>query len=239
LSRSSHLSASDRQFEAQAAAGAREAAKYLPKTAPSKEKPITIGVGEPFTTTLTVAFYFALLFTLPLLLYQVYAFVIPALKPQEKRVAVPVMVAAPLLFVGGVAFAYGIVLPPAVRFLQGYNSNNFQILVQAKTYYTFEIFTMLGVGLAFQLPLALLALDRVGVLNARTLIKNWRYATVIIAVLAAAMPGADPVTTALEMLPLILLYLASIVMLTVADRRAARRASSSEIATIDDGLDPT
>jgi sec-independent protein translocase protein TatC len=239
LARAPGLSAAARAAANGMAAADRETAQSFPKSVSEKDKPITIGVGEPFTTTLTVAFYFALLFTLPLLLYQVYAFVIPALKPQEKRVAVPVMLAAPLLFVGGVAFAYGIVLPPAVRFLQGYNSTNFQILVQAKTYYTFEIFTMLGVGLAFQLPLALLALDRVGVLNGRTLIKNWRYATVIIAVLAAAMPGADPVTTALEMLPLILLYLASIVMLTVADRRAARRASSSEIATIDDGLDPT
>jgi sec-independent protein translocase protein TatC len=239
LSTSPHLSAADRAAAGVIESGAATASKNLPKTAPVKEKPITIGVGEPFTTTLTVAFYFALLFTLPVLLYQVYAFVIPALKPDEKRVALPVMVAAPLLFIVGVAFAYAIVLPPAVRFLQGYNSGSFQILVQAKTYYTFEIFTMLGVGLAFQLPLALLALERVGVLDARTLTKNWRYATVIIAVIAAAMPGADPITTGLEMLPLILLYVASIVMLMVADRRRARRAESSEVATIDDSLDAT
>jgi sec-independent protein translocase protein TatC len=239
LAQSSHLAASDRSAAARLAAGANVAAKFLPKTAPEQEKPITIGVGEPFTTTLTVAFYFALLFTLPVLLYQVYAFVIPALKPDEKRMALPAMVAAPLLFIAGVAFAYGIVLPPAVRFLQGYNSGSFQILVQAKTYYTFEILTMLGVGVAFQLPLGLLALDRIGVLNARTLTRNWRYATVIIAVVAAAMPGADPVTTALEMLPLILLYMASIVMLIVADRRRARQAESTDMTTIDDGLDPT
>jgi sec-independent protein translocase protein TatC len=131
------------------------------------------------------------------------------------------------------------VLPPAVKFLQGYNADNYQILVQAKTYYTFEILTMLGVGVAFQLPLALLALDRVGVVSARTLTKNWRYAVVIMAIIAAAMPGADPVTTGLEMLPLVLLYVASIVMLIVADRRAARRERSNELATIDDGLDPT
>jgi sec-independent protein translocase protein TatC len=239
LAGSRHLSAADRAGAAEIESGAAVAAKKLPKSASAKEKPITIGVGEPFTTTLTAVFYFALLFMLPVLLYQAYAFVIPALNPNEKRVAIPVMVAAPLLFVGGVVFAYEVVLPPAVHFLQGYNSDNYQILVQAKTYYTFEILTMLGVGLAFQLPLALLALDRVGVLNARTLTKNWRYATVLIAVVAAAMPGADPVTTALETLPLVLLYLASIVMLIVADRRAARRAESTEIGTIDDGLDPT
>src|SRR5437764_329444 len=167
---------------------------------------------------------FALLFALPVLIYEGYAFVIPALNPQEKRAAVPLMLTAPILFLIGVAFSYWIVLPPAVRFLQGYNSQHFDILVQAKTYYKFEIFTMLGIGVAFQLPLGLLALQRLGAINAGTLTRHWRYAVVIIAVIAAAMPGADPVTTALETLPLVLLYLASIVMLKIADRRAAGRA---------------
>src|SRR5690349_9881974 len=148
------------------------------------------------------------------------------------------MFVAPLLFIAGVLFAYFFVLPPAVHFLQGYNSNNFDILVQAKTYYTFEIFTMAGIGLAFQLPLLLLALDRIGVINSRTLTKHWRYAVVIIAVIAAAMPGADPVSTGLEMLPLVILYIASIVLLKIADRRAAARAAA-ELTTINDGLDPT
>jgi sec-independent protein translocase protein TatC len=236
LAQAPGLSPAARQAAQGIASGNREAANQLPTAVSERDKPVTLGVGEPFTTSLTVAFYFAILFTLPVILYEAYAFVIPALNPQEKRVAIPVMIAAPLLFIAGVVFAYILVLPPAVHFLQGYNADQFQVLVQAKTYYTFEIMTMLGVGLAFQLPLALLALNRVGVVNARTLTSNWRYATVIIAVIAAAMPGADPVTTALEMLPLVLLYLASIVMLTVADRRAAKRAQSSEIATIDDGL---
>jgi sec-independent protein translocase protein TatC len=149
------------------------------------------------------------------------------------------MLVAPLLFLGGVAFAYFIVLPPAVHFLQGYNSAHFDILVQAKTYYAFEILTMLGIGLAFQMPLGLLALQRLGVINGRTLTKNWRYATVIIAVIAAAMPGADPVTTALETLPLVVLYLASIVLLKIADRRAAARAAADISEPFGDGLDPT
>ena len=75
------------------------------------------------------------------------------------------MVVAPVLFIAGVVFAYLVVLPPAVHFLQGYNSQQFDILVQAKAYYSFEIFTMLGIGLAFQLPLGLLALQRLGVIN--------------------------------------------------------------------------
>jgi sec-independent protein translocase protein TatC len=173
------------------------------------------------------------------LLYEAYAFVIPALNPEEKSVALPVVLAAPALFIAGAAFAFFFVLPPAVHFLQGYNSQNFDILVQAKTYYKFEIFTMLGVGLAFQLPLALLALHRLGVINGRTLTKHWRYATVIMAVIAAAMPGADPVSTAFEMLPLVVLYFASIVMLKIADRRAAARVAAESSSSLPEGLDPT
>ena len=238
LAASQSQSATDRAHFAQLAQGAQAAAKALPKDT-AKRLPITIGVGEPFTTTLTVSAYFALLITLPVLLYEAYAFVIPALRPEERRIAVPVMLAAPLLFLTGVAFAYFVVLPPAVHFLQGYNAQNFDILVQAKTYYTFQIFTMLGIGLAFQLPLGLLALQRLGAINAGTLTRNWRYATVIIAVIAAAMPGADPVTTGLEMLPLVVLYLASIVMLKIADRRAAARAARELSDSFGDGLDPT
>jgi sec-independent protein translocase protein TatC len=238
LSNSPDQSASDQAYQALVAQGAAEAARALPAET-AKRLPITIGVGEPFTTTLTVAAYFALLLALPVLIYQGYAFVIPALNPQERRIALPLMVVAPALFLMGVAFAYFVVMPPAVHFLQGYNSENFDILVQAKTYYTFQIFTMLGIGLAFQLPIGLLGLQRMGVINGRTLTKNWRYATVIIAVIAAAMPGADPVTTGLETLPLVILYLASIVLLKIADRRAAARAAAETTPPFGDGLDPT
>jgi sec-independent protein translocase protein TatC len=238
LAASPGLSVHDRAAATTMSQGAAKAAKSLPKNFQNQEKPITIGVGEPFTTSLAVAAYFALLFTLPVLLYEAYGFILPALNPKEKRTAAPVMVAAPVLFVLGVAFTYLVVLPPAVHFLQGYHSQEFQILVQAKAYYSFEVMTMLGVGLAFQLPLGLLALHRLGMIDGRTLTKHWRYAAVGIAVIAAAMPGADPVTTGLETLPLVVLYLASIVALKVADRRAAERAAA-EAATqqFDQGLE--
>lgn len=236
LSSSAHQTAADRVRFAAAATHAEAAAKALPQSIP-KRLPITIGIGEPFATTLTVAAYFALLFALPLLIYEAYAYVIPALNPNERRAAFPLMIVAPILFIAGVIFAYSVVLPPAVRFLQGYNNQNFDILVQAKTYYTFEMLTMLGIGLAFQLPLGLLGLQRIGVINARTLTGNWRYATVAIAVLAAALPGVDPVTTGLEMLPLIVLFLVSIVMLKIADHRAARRAAI-ELSELGEGPRP-
>jgi sec-independent protein translocase protein TatC len=233
------LSPQARQAYLRAAVTAERAARLLPKAAPVQEKPITIGVGEPFTTTLTVAAYFALLFSLPLLIYEAYAFVIPALNRSERRVATPLMMTAPALFLAGAAFAYWFVLPPAVHFLQGYNHDQFQVLVQAKAYYTFQVITMLAIGLAFQLPLALLGLHRMGFINGSTLTRHWRYATVGIAVIAAAMPGADPVTTGLETAPLVILFLASIVMLKIADRRAAARAAAEAQASFGDGLDPT
>ena len=233
------LSDAARQAYARAAANAQRAALVLPDSVSTQEKPITLGVGEPFTTTLTVAAYFALLFTLPLLIYEAYAFVIPALNPNERRVATPLMMVAPALFLSGVVFAFVIVLPPAVHFLQGYNHEQFQVLVQAKQYYSFEIVTMLAIGLAFQLPLGLLGLHRIGIINGTTLTRHWRYAVISIAVIAAAMPGADPVTTGLETLPLVILFLASIVMLKIADRRAAARAAAEAQASFGDGLDAT
>ncbi len=231
LSRSKTQSAADRAYFAQIARGDSEAYAALPKSAATK-LPVTLGTGEPFTTTLTVSFYAALILSLPILIYQIYAFVLPALNRRERRVAMPLMAMAPALFATGVAFAYLIILGPAIHFLQTYNSGNFDILIGAKQLYSFEIFTMLGIGLAFQLPLALLGLDYVGVLNAGTLTKHWRYALVIIAVIAAALPGPDLVTTGLEMVPLVFLYLLSIVMLKFLDRRLAAR-EAAELTPLD------
>ena len=225
LSLSGQLSLADRATIAAAASKLAAAGRALPQSTP-KNVPITIGVGEPFTTTLTVCAYFALLLSLPLLLYQAYAFIIPALSARERRVALPIMLTAPVLFVIGVVFTYVIVLPSAIRFLQGYNSDNFNALVQAKPLYSFEVLTMAAIGLAFQLPIGLLGLHRMGVINGSTLTRHWRYSVVIIAVIAAAMPGADPVTTALETAPLVILFLASIVMLKIADRRDAKRGAA-------------
>jgi sec-independent protein translocase protein TatC len=230
-STTSNLSPQDQALLALAGHYANGAAEALPQKTP-KSLPIAIGVGEGFTTTLTVCVYFALLLSLPVILYQAYAFVIPALSSEERRVALPIMLAAPVLFVVGVVFTFLVVLPPAVRFLQGYNSGQFQALVQAKPLYSFEVLTMAAIGLTFQMPLGLLGLRQVGVINGSTLTRHWRYATVIIAVIAAAMPGADPVTTALETAPLIILLLASIVLLKYADRREAKRAAA-ELASMD------
>src|SRR5215212_6397316 len=187
---------------------------------PPKRAPVTLGVAEPFTTTLSTSFWFALIFSLPVILYQLYAFVLPAFSPRERAVAMPLMAMIPVLFVGGVLFGYFLVLPPAIGFLQHFNDDSFDVLVQARDYYKFEIFTMLAIGLIFQVPIGMVALNRAGILSAERLRKTWRYAVVIIAVVAALLPGVDPVTTLLEMVPLLALYLLSILLMTWLDRRS-------------------
>jgi sec-independent protein translocase protein TatC len=114
---------------------------------------------------------------------------------------------------------YALVLPPAVRFLQGFNHGAFDALVQARDYYRFELTTMLALGAIFQLPVVMLVLGRVGLLVSATLRAKRRYAVVALAGLAAALPGTDPVTTLLELVPLLALYELSIVMLRMSERR--------------------
>lgn len=138
LARSSTLAPGDRALIAAAASHFEGAAKALPSTS-AGPTPITTRPGEPFTVSLTVSFYFAILISLPLLLYQLFAFIVPALRPREKAVALPTMIVAPVLFFAGVLFTYILVLPPAIKFLQGYNASQFQALVQAQPLYSFEV----------------------------------------------------------------------------------------------------
>jgi sec-independent protein translocase protein TatC len=182
---------------------------------------ITFGVTEPFTTTLTVAAYGALVLSLPVLIYQVYAFVLPAFSERERRVALPILLLAPLLFLAGVAFAYFVVMPAAVKFLLGFNDSQFNVQVRARDYYGFFSMTMLAGGIIFQLPLAILAVTRLGIVSVAQLSANRRYAYLAIAVLAAALPGVDPISMLIEMVPLLALYELSILLARAFDRSRA------------------
>jgi sec-independent protein translocase protein TatC len=188
---------------------------------PEPRAPVTLGLGEPFSTSVTVAFAFALLLGLPLLLTQAWAFIAPAIAPAQRRAVRPLLILASALFAAGVAFGYFLVLPPAVKFLQGFNHGAFNVLVQARDYYRFELMTMLALGAIFEIPVLLLALGRAGVLSSAALRRHRRYALVGLAVLGGVLPGADPVTTLLETLPLFAVYEGSIVLLRFSDRRSA------------------
>jgi len=158
------------------------------------------------------------------------AFVIPAVAPELRGGLRPLLLLAPALFLAGVAFAYVLVLPAAVRFLQGFNQGAFDTFVQARDYYRFELTTMLAVGAIFELPVALLALARAGIVRAAWLRSHRRIAVVALAALAAALPGTDPVTTLVELVPLLGLYELSIVLVAGTERRAARAARTAPAA---------
>lgn len=176
---------------------------------------ITFGVTEPFTTTVTVSTYGAIVLSLPILLYQLYAYVLPAFSDRERRVVLPVLLAAPFLFLTGLAFAYFVVMPAAVNFLLGFNDAQFNIQVRARDYYSFFSMTMLAGGIVFQMPLAILAVTRLGIVSVAQLTANRRYAYLGIAVVAAALPGVDPVSMLIEMVPLLALYELSILLARV------------------------
>jgi sec-independent protein translocase protein TatC len=196
---------------------------------PQGDLPVTLGVGEPFTTTLTVALYFALIISLPVILFELYGFILPALKPEERRVVMPLLSAVPFLFAAGVVFGYFVVLPAAVRFFVNFNSNEFNVLVQASQFYGFAATVLLSMGLIFQVPIAILAATRAGLVTVAQLRHNRRYAIVACAVVAAFLPG-DVVTLALETVPLYLLYEASILVAALVGRsvRAREAAGGTE-----------
>jgi sec-independent protein translocase protein TatC len=193
------------------------------------DKPVTLGIGEPFTSTITVSFYFALLISLPVILFQAYAFVLPAFSPKERTIAMPLMMAIPVLFMIGVAFGYFVVFPASVRFFQNFNSSSYNVLVQASAYYRFEALILLAMGLIFQVPVGILAATRAGIVTPKQLRKNRRYAVVVAAAIAALLPG-DAITMALETAPLVLLYEISVQLATFLEKRAIRRAAAAPSA---------
>jgi sec-independent protein translocase protein TatC len=193
---------------------------------PEGNKPVTLGIGEPFTTTLGIALIFAFILALPVILYELYAFLLPAFSPEQQRLATPLMLAIPFLFVLGVAFGYFVVLPSALRFFQNFNSGEFNVLVQANQYYHFAAVTLLAMGLVFQVPVGMLAATRAGVVTPHQLRHNRRYAILACGAVAAFLPG-DAITLVLETVPLYLLFEVSLLLATILERRAKRAAGGA------------
>jgi sec-independent protein translocase protein TatC len=187
----------------------------------SGRQPITLSPAEAFTTTLTVSAYFALLLALPVLLYQLYAFVLPAFTPREQRVARPLLLLVPLLFVAGAVFGYFVVIPAALDFLLNFNADQFQNEIRARDYYSFVAMTEISMGVLFQIPVGILALTKLGITTPQKLRKNRRYAILVIAVVAALLPGVDPVTMLIEMVPLLVLFELSILLAAAFGRPSA------------------
>jgi sec-independent protein translocase protein TatC len=189
-------------------------------------KPITLGVAEPFLTVMKISLFGAVLLAAPVLLWQLWSFLAPAVEEgQERRIRIFVVVAAGLL-AGGVLFGYFVTLPAAVQFLTNFDKQEFNIQLRAKDYYSFTTMVLLAMGVVFELPVFVLALVRLGILSTTQLRHNRRIGYFIVVVVAVALPGVDPMTTALESLPLLVLFEASIWLSVLAERRAAARLAA-------------
>ncbi|MGH2923557.1 MAG: twin-arginine translocase subunit TatC [Solirubrobacterales bacterium] len=185
---------------------------------PEGRLPITFGVAEPFTTTLTVSAYGAILLALPVILYHAYAFALPALKPGERRAVTPFLIAAPALFVAGVGFAHFVVIPAATGFLLNFNASEFNIEIRAREYYSFFAMAAFAVGILFQIPVGVMAVTRLGIFTPQQIASNRRYAVLAIAVTAMLLPGTDPVTMLVSMAPLVALFEGSLLLARVFHR---------------------
>src|SRR5207244_6389074 len=191
--------------------------------------PITRGVAEPFLTAMKVSLMAGFALALPLVLWQLWSFLAPAVEQHAERMVLVFVLFATALLVAGVAFGYWIVLPKAIQFLTNFDQHQFNIQIRAKDYYSFVLTVLFAVGLVFELPVFLLALVRLDVLSTKTLRSNRRLGYFIVAVIAVLLPGIDPVTTTLEAVPLIVFYEGSIWLAVLMERRAPRPAPVSSV----------
>jgi sec-independent protein translocase protein TatC len=190
---------------------------------PTGKKLVTFGVTEPFMTSLQVSLVGAIAIALPVLLWQAWSYFAPAIDPRVQRTVAAAVAVATALFAIGLVFAYTVALPAAVRFLTTYDQHIYAINVRAKDYISFTLAVLVSVGLVFELPVVVVALVRIGIVRAEQLRKNRRIGYVAVAALAVALPGVDPVTTAFEMAPLMILFEASIWVSVAVERRVAAR----------------
>jgi sec-independent protein translocase protein TatC len=195
---------------------------WLTGPLPNGKKLVTLGVTEPFTTSIKVSLIAGLALAFPVVIWQFWAFFAPAFEHNVRRVVLTIVLFSTVLFVLGVLFMYWILLPRALEFLTTYDSHVYDIQIRASYYYSFVSLLLLGGGLAFQLPIVVLGLVRLRVLSSAMLRKHRGPAFVILLILAALLPTVDPVSLAFETIPLLLLYELSIWMAVVMERRWRR-----------------
>jgi sec-independent protein translocase protein TatC len=197
---------------------------------PDRRRPVTLGVAEPFTVSLTVSVYAGFVLALPVILWQLWAFFAPAFDPSIERRIRGLVAFATALGASGLAFAYWILLPRAVRWLTHYDDHHFRILIQARAYYSFTSTVLLGMVVVFELPMVVLGLVHLGVLTSRSLRRRRRIGYFIVAVVALGLPGPDLLTTALELLPMWALFEGSIWLAYFVERRAPSRVPAAGVS---------
>jgi sec-independent protein translocase protein TatC len=197
---------------------------------PQHKRPATFGVAEPFLISVMVSFWAAIALALPVILWQAWAYFAPAVAEHTQRRILGFVLFATFLFACGISFAYFVALPAAVHFLTTYDQEQFNILIRARDYYNFVMLVLMAVSIVFLLPIFVLALARIGILPSRKLRRNRRIGYVVVAAIAVALPGVDPVTTTFEMVPLLVLFESSIWLAVFMERRwrEEREAEAAE-----------
>ncbi len=179
----------------------------------------SIELTENLGVFMRIALLSGFIIAFPFVLYQLLAFVLPGLTIREKRWVLGSIPFATIMFVGGVAFSFFVMLPAAIPFLT--NFLGVQTRVRLTNYVQFVTNLMFWVGVIFEMPLVVFILAKLQLVSASMLLKQWRIAVVVIAVLAAVItPTPDPVNMALLMAPLLALYFFSILLAAVARPRA-------------------
>jgi sec-independent protein translocase protein TatC len=190
---------------------------------------LTLSPGEPFITSMWVSIYAGFLLAIPVILWQIWGFLIPAFDPGHERMLRWLVLLATVLLVAGVTFGYFFALPSATSFLTNYDNSIYDIQIRAKDYLSFAVKVLIGMAIVFELPIFVIGLTRLGVLSTSTLRSKRRIGYFIVACVAVALPGVDPVTTTFEAIPLAILYELSIWLSVLLDRRAARaRAATAQ-----------
>lgn len=180
------------------------------RTRNSEDQLIITTAVESFTLYVTVSLYGAIALAVPFLLWQIWGFISPALYPHERRYVTPFIGLSTVSFVIGAAFAYYILFPPAVRYLLGLGED-FRIMLRATDYFDFITLIMLAMGLIFQMPAITYVLARIGIVSAGFLVKVWKFALIIILILAAVIsPTGDIPNMMLFAAPMAMLYVVSI-----------------------------
>ncbi len=186
---------------------------------------------EPFTITLKLAFFVGAVLASPVIVWQLWRFLAPALYAKERRIVLPVAIAGVLLFLAGVAMAYLLILPMAIKVLFTFQSQSLQPIVTAHEYFGFAAQVVIAFGAIFEIPLVLLILVYLRVLSAAFLSRNRRFAIAGNAFLAMVLAPPDLISMTLMMVPVQLLYEITVVIARVMERRRARaEAAAAEVA---------
>jgi sec-independent protein translocase protein TatC len=193
--------------------------EWLQEPLPDDKSLVTLGVTEPFFTSLKVCFFAGLAIALPIVLYQLWAFLAPAFEERMQRTVAIASLLGGLLFAAGVAFAYFVVLPKALTFLTNFNDEFFEVQIRASYYFSFVLVALLGMGLVFEMPIFVLTLVRLRIVTAAQLRSNWRWGVVLTVLVAILLPTVDPVSLAFEVVPLLALYFISVWLASIMERR--------------------